>query len=64
MIPVHWGHKPHRGLQRKANFAIGKVMPELKKNPGTSRGCKPFLLSHIKAPLREEKRGERKVLGR
>jgi hypothetical protein len=48
----------------QANFAIGTVMPELKKNPGASRGCKPFLLSHIKAPLREEKRGERKVLGR
>lgn len=28
-----------------------------KKNPSTKLGDKPFLLSHIKAPLREEKRG-------
>ena len=28
-----------------------------KKNPSTGLGEKPFLLSHIKAPLREEKRG-------
>ena len=28
-----------------------------KKTPAHGLGDKPFLLSHIKAPLREEKRG-------
>ena len=35
-----------------------KLLPSLaKKNPAIGPGMKAFLLSHAKAPLREEKRG-------
>jgi hypothetical protein len=38
----------------------GRIVNEAivqKKTPAHGRGVKPFMLSHIKAPLREEKRG-------
>ena len=44
----------------KAHGANAHVHQQ-KKPPAHGWGGKPFLLSHIKAPLREEKRGDSKL---
>ncbi len=41
--------RPRMGL-------LAKINQEAKKNPSTGLGLQAYLLSHIKAPLREEKR--------